>query len=187
MSPTRKALLAVASVTVLAERGPRGLTHRAVDAAAKLSAGAVNYHAPNRAALLTLALEEVFAADMATAAAHFSLEEWSHDSVVAAVVGFVTDMCSVDNRIRVIARHHLRGEAMNHPQLRATFDLQLAAFTTLVRDGMVAAKVEATTASAELFALSVDGLLLRQVMVGAQPLSERDVRAIADMIARRQS
>ena len=42
MERTRKDALAAAAVTVLADRGSRGLTHRAVDAAAGLKPGAVN-------------------------------------------------------------------------------------------------------------------------------------------------
>lgn len=177
--------MAAAAVAVLAEQGLRGLTHRAVDAAAGLRSGAVNYHAPNRTALLTMALEEVFVRDMETAAKHFSLEVWSQKAVVDAVVGFVTDMCSDSNRPRVIARHHLQGEALTHSTLRAAFDVQLAAFVQLVRDGFFAAGIESTTASAELFALSVDGILRRQVMIGTQPLDDSDVRALAEIVVSR--
>lgn len=183
MERTRKDELAAAAVTVLAEKGSRGLTHRAVDAAAGLKPGAVNYHAPSRTQLLTMALREVFLRDMDTATKHFSLEEWSHRAVVDAVVGFVTDMCSEANRARVIARHHLQGESLTHPELRDAFDVQLAAFVQLVRDGRAAAGAPPSTAAAELFAMSVDGLLRRQVMIGTRPLGAEDVRAIADMVA----
>lgn len=183
MELTRKDALAAAAVTVLAEKGPRGLTHRAVDAAAGLKPGAVNYHAPSRTDLLTLALREVFVRDLSTAADHFTLKEWSHRAVVDAVVAFVRDMCSAPNRARVIARHHLQGESLTHPQLRETFDGQLGAFVQLVHDGRAAAGVQSTTASAELFAMSVDGLLRRQVMIGTRPLSDEDVRAIAATVA----
>lgn len=183
MQRSRKAALAAAAVDVLARYGPRGLTHRAVDTAAGLSAGAVNYHAPSRERLLELALDEVFERDMETAARHFALESWSRAAVIDAVVGFVDDMCEGDNRRRVIARHHLQGEALTHVQLRSTFDVQLGAFVQLVRDGMTAAGVPATTATAELFALSVDGLLRRQIMTGAAPLPHGDVRVIAEIIA----
>lgn len=176
MERTRKDALAAAAVTVLADRGSRGLTHRAVDAAAGLKPGAVNYHAPSRTQLLNMALREVFVRDMETATKHFSLDHWTHRAVVDAVVGFVEDMCSEANRARVIARHHLQGESLTHPELRA-------AFVQLVRDGRAAAGAPPSTAAAELFAMSVDGLLRRQVMIGTQQLGAEDVRAIADVVA----
>lgn len=183
--PDRRALIARAAVAVLAERGPRGFTHRAVDQATGLGAGAVNYHAPDRATLLSLALEEVFRRDMAVAAAHFALDRWDLDAVVDAIVGFVSDMCSDDHRARVIARHHLLGEGLVRPEIKAVFDRQLAAFVALIVDKMTEAGYPATTASAELFAMSVDGLLTRQVVVGLEPLPPEELPRIAALIARR--
>ncbi|MEW9532154.1 TetR/AcrR family transcriptional regulator [Microbispora sp. NPDC049125] len=52
----RAALVADAAIGILAGRGMRGLTHRAVDEAAGLPAGSTSNHARTRAALLELAL-----------------------------------------------------------------------------------------------------------------------------------
>lgn len=181
----RRALIAQAAVAVLAERGPRGFTHRAVDHATGLGAGAVNYHAPDRATLLSLALEEVFRRDLAVAAEYFALDRWDLDSVVDAIVGFVEAMCSDRHRARVVARHHLLGEGLVRPEIKAVFDGQLAAFVALVVEKMTEAGYPATTASAELFAMSVDGLLTRQVIVGLEPLPREELPRIATLIARR--
>jgi AcrR family transcriptional regulator len=183
--PSRRLLIAEAAVRVLAERGPRGFTHRAVDEATGLGAGAVNYHAPNRATLLALALDEVFRRDLEVAARHFALQSWEHEAVVDALVGFVREMCSDAHRGRVMARHHLLGEGLVRPELKAAFDSQLGAFVALVAAKMAEAGYPATVASAELFAMSVDGLLSRQVVIGSEPLPDDEIPRIAEIIARR--
>ncbi|MGB6180593.1 MAG: TetR family transcriptional regulator [Rhodococcus sp. (in: high G+C Gram-positive bacteria)] len=182
----RRHIIAAAAVRVLADRGSRGFTHRAVDEATGLGAGAVNYHAPNRAALLSLALDEVFRRDLDVAARYFALDRWDHDVVVEALVGFVAEMCTGDNRERVAARHHLLGEGLVRPELKAAFDEQRGAFVALITQKMREADVPATVASAELFAMSVDGMLSRQVVVGMEPLPAAEIEAIADLIVSRR-
>lgn len=164
---------------MLADRGPRGFTHRAVDAEAGLGQGAVNYHAPSRSKLLSLALEEVFQRDLDTVVRHFALEDWSPASVVAALTGFVREMTSGENRQRVIARHHLRGEAMTNAEMREAFDTQQAQFLQAVTDGFAAAGNPIGTARAELFRMAVEGLMTRQVMYGQTPLPDDVVDEIA--------
>ncbi len=128
-----------AAVVVLAERGPRGFTHRAVDAQAGLGQGAVNYHAPSRSKLLSLALEEIFRRDLDTVVRHFALEDWKPRTVVTALTGFVSEMTSGENRFRIIARHHMRGESVTNPEVKAAFDEQQARFVETVIEGFAAA------------------------------------------------
>lgn len=183
-SGDRRSVIAEAAVRVLAERGPRGFTHRAVDEAVGLGAGAVNYHAPNRGALLSLALEEVFRGDLEVAVRHFSLTDWSEPHVVDAIVGFVTQMCDEPHRARVVARHHLLGEGLYRPELKVVFDGQRAAFVALVVHGLTASGRPATVASAELLAMSIDSLLARQVIIGTEPLAVEEITRIAQLITR---
>ncbi|MDV8006689.1 TetR family transcriptional regulator [Rhodococcus sp. IEGM 1318] len=52
MKPDRRALIAASSVTIIAEQGPRALTHRAVDQSLELPAGSTSYYFRTRKALL---------------------------------------------------------------------------------------------------------------------------------------
>ena len=179
---TRRDGIMAAAVVVLAEKGPRGFTHRAVDAQAGLGQGAVNYHAPSRSKLLSLALEEVFRRDVETVVRYFALEDWSPGTVVAALTGFVREMTTGDNRLRVVARHHLRGESMVSPDIKAAFDEQQARFVQTVMEGFAASGNPIGVARAELFRIAVDGLMSRQVLFGATPLSDEVVDEIAWLI-----
>ena len=58
-----------AAITVLADHGARGLTHRAVDQAAGLPPGTTSNYARTREALLTLTLTRIAELDLAEAAA----------------------------------------------------------------------------------------------------------------------
>lgn len=182
---SRRAAIMAAAVSVLAERGPRGLTHRAVDAAAGLSSGSVNYHAPTRARLLHLALEEVFRRDIDLAARHFDVAEWSRSRAAAAITGFVIEMSDATNRDRVIARHHLRAESMTDPDLRAAFDDQHAAFVTMIVTTFDKAGDTVSDARGELVRLGIDGMLQRQVMVGPEPLADDQIAEMARLLVGR--
>lgn len=59
MTSTRAQRIADAAIALLAERGLRGLTHRAVDEAAGLPPGSTSNHARTRAALLSAALDRL--------------------------------------------------------------------------------------------------------------------------------
>ncbi len=179
---SRRAAIMAAAVSVLAERGPRGLTHRAVDAAAGLSSGSVNYHAPTRARLLHLALEEVFRHDLDTATRHFDITDWSRPRAAVAITRFVTEMSDEENRDRVIARHHLRAESMTNPELRAAFDDQHAAFVTMIVQTFGIAGDPVSDARGELVRLGIDGMLQRQVMIGPAPLDDEQIAEMARLL-----
>jgi len=59
MSTPRAALIADTAIALIAERGLRGLTHRAVDEAAGLPSGSTSNLARTRAALLETALARI--------------------------------------------------------------------------------------------------------------------------------
>jgi len=119
---SRAAQIGDAAIAILAERGARGLTHRAVDSAAGLPPGTTSNYARTRAALVELALErmtELETADIAprmAAGPPASLDEFAslaagiiHHSITAA-------------RTRMLARYELALEATRRPELRAVYD-----------------------------------------------------------------
>jgi AcrR family transcriptional regulator len=61
----RLAVIGDAAIGLIAENGMRGLTHRAVDAAAGLPSGSTSYYASTRAALLELVMARMLELDQA--------------------------------------------------------------------------------------------------------------------------
>lgn len=183
-SAQRRAQIAEAALRVLGEHGPRGLTHRAVDAAARLPAGSVNYHAPTRQRLLDMATEELFAHDIRLATRTFQPSEPGPDAVdpvtelTEVAMHFVTESTAPQTRFRVFARHHLLAEARRNRELAAHFDTARTTFVHLVHRHLMSAEVNATPEAAELWVTLIDGLVHRQVFFPESALSAPRVRSL---------
>ncbi len=124
MSPstTRRDQLADAAITVIAEQGMRGLTHRSVDAAAGAPIGTTSNHARSRTAILLLAMRRITELD----AAEPSL--WPAGIAALEPAEMLAALSeSLHTRIerstpRLIARFELALEATRVPELRAEYD-----------------------------------------------------------------
>ncbi|XVQ84326.1 TetR/AcrR family transcriptional regulator [Microbispora siamensis] len=127
MSSQRAVVVANAAIAILAERGMRGLTHRAVDEAAGLSPGSTSNHARTRAALLELTLarlaereEAVFTAAMPP---DVGMPESAGDMARLAEFMARTMYAAITvHRETTIARYELALEASRRPELRKVYD-----------------------------------------------------------------
>ncbi|MBB4924659.1 TetR/AcrR family transcriptional regulator [Kitasatospora kifunensis] len=137
MSSPRAALIADTAIALIAERGLRGLTHRAVDEAAGLPAGSTSNHARTRAALLAAALDRIAereatalppgglgTADRAGGPAGGDPRELLAELLAAGVHQALTE-----GRTLTLARFELALEATRRPELRATYDRAGLRFT----------------------------------------------------------
>jgi DNA-binding transcriptional regulator YbjK len=108
----RRGAIADAAIHLVASRGLRGLTHRAVDAEAGLPPGSTSYYLRTRAALLTACVNRMLERDLTRAMelpAHLDLEE--------VLVGMVLNLVR-DRPDDLIARYELSLEATRQPELR---------------------------------------------------------------------
>lgn len=109
----RQAAIADAAIHLVATRGLRGLTHRAVDTEAGLPPGSTSYYLRTRAALLTACVNRMLERDFAGTAPGpppgMDLEEL----MVAMVLNLVRDRPD-----DLIARYELSLEASRQPELR---------------------------------------------------------------------
>ncbi len=120
--------MADAAIAILAERGMRGLTHRAVDEVAGLPPGSTSNHARTRAALLELTLarlaereEAVFAAAATQSAAVPPVVSPDADEM-ADLLARAVHAAVTEHRETTIARYELALEATRRPELRKTYD-----------------------------------------------------------------
>ncbi|CCQ17932.1 Regulatory protein TetR [Rhodococcus sp. AW25M09] len=181
----RRDEIATAAIEVLATKGFRGLTHRAVDAAAGLGPGSVNYHAPTRSRLLHLALGELFARDFEIAGATFGslvdTKPLGVDIVVARIADFIEAMTTGDAAKRVIARSIMLGEAQHDREVRELFDTQRSTFVTFTQWIVASLDSQDPQAVAETLVVMIEGLIQRQVLIGlplARPFVEQMLRTI---------
>jgi DNA-binding transcriptional regulator YbjK len=128
----RAELIADTAIRLLAERGMRGLTHRAVDEAAALPPGSTSNYARTRAALLEVALArlteletaqfaEIGAAGGAPGAESLAAESLGAESL-ADLMATVLHRQLTKGRTTTMARYELALEATRRPELRRVYD-----------------------------------------------------------------
>ncbi|MET7902964.1 TetR/AcrR family transcriptional regulator [Streptomyces sp. NPDC005355] len=125
---SRAELIADTALALLAERGMRGLTHRAVDEAAGLPLGSTSNHARTRAALLKAAVRRLAERE----AQVLTPDEMPHPGGgpeaplgpdgLADALALALHRSLTAQRDLLIARYELALEATRRPELREFYD-----------------------------------------------------------------
>ncbi|BBJ46069.1 hypothetical protein SSPO_087870 [Streptomyces antimycoticus] len=125
----RAELIADTALGLLAERGMRGLTHRAVDEAAGLPLGSTSNHARTRAALLKTAVRrlaqreaEVLTPDEMPRSAGAARNGADPVAELADALSLALHRSLTAQRDLLIARYELALEATRRPELREFYD-----------------------------------------------------------------
>jgi DNA-binding transcriptional regulator YbjK len=119
---TRADVLADAALELLAERGARGLTHRAVDEAAGLPPGSTSNHARTRAALLEAAVKRLAVREAAVLMPAELPDPAEGLDGLADALALVLHRQLTRHRALTVARYELALEATRRPELRAGYD-----------------------------------------------------------------
>lgn len=153
--PDRRSVIARAAISVVAERGVEGLTHRAVAAAADLPLGSTTYHFRSLDDLLAAAISE------AKAAADAELEAWVAElgpepDLAAALAALLLEWTTTQ-RDQAIVEYELYVAALRRPALREIaheWDRALRKLLERYTDGLTA-RIVATIA---------DGIVLQSLI-----------------------
>ena len=177
--PSRSDLVADTALAVLAERGMRGLTHRAVDEAAALPQGSTSNLARTRQALLELAVRRLADREARVLALHEMPDPAAGTGSLADALALAAHRALTNNRALTLARYELALEATRRPELRAFFDATGARFRdqlTALVTGMGSTDPARHTLSLIAWA---DGLMFSCVAgsFGADTPSLEEVRA----------
>src|SRR4051794_26059065 len=121
MNP-RVVLVADTAIALLAERGMRGLTHRAVDEAAALPPGTTSNHARTRAALLELTLARLVELENPDWGATGEPVPLPAADDIPRMMAATLHHAITERRPQTIARYELALEATRRPELRAVYD-----------------------------------------------------------------
>ena len=188
----RRTTILDGALTVLAEQGMRGLTHRAVDTAADLPLGSTSYYFRSRAALVAGCVRRLLERDLTdeVPAVEDALGTAGPD-VVAALARVLTAVgvrMATGERRRTLARYELSLAAVREPALRA--ELVAGGDTIRRRGAALLARAGATdpdTAADQVAAL-LDGLVYSALTRGPhdaealaawlRPALERMLRAL---------
>ncbi|WP_327191451.1 TetR/AcrR family transcriptional regulator [Streptomyces xinghaiensis] len=136
---SRPTLVADTAIGLLAERGLRGLTHRAVDEAAGLPQGSTSNLARTRAALLELAVRRLAERERAVLAPGEGGLPLSGglDGLADTLASALHRYLSGHRRL-LVARCELALEATRRPELRAVYDAQGRVFREMVEEMLTA-------------------------------------------------
>jgi DNA-binding transcriptional regulator YbjK len=154
------------ALTVLAERGARGLTHSAVDRRGGLPPGTTSNHFRTRDALLAGVLGHLAAREMAAVAAVAAAAPTARPTV-ASVVGEVAAMVEHllgPGREQTLARHAVFLEAAWRPELRAPLLAATAPFWAVLEQRLTALGASSPAAGARTLLACVDGVLVDQLI-----------------------
>ncbi|KPC78054.1 MULTISPECIES: TetR/AcrR family transcriptional regulator [Streptomyces] len=146
----RAALIADAALGLLAERGMRGLTHRAVDERAGLPQGSTSNHARTREALLEAAVRRLAELE-GQVLAPGELAASGGPEEMAAGLAHALHRYLTGSAELLVCRYELALEATRRPALRTFYDEAGRRF----REPLVALMAAAGSAEPERHALSV--------------------------------
>ncbi|MFJ4623441.1 TetR/AcrR family transcriptional regulator [Streptomyces sp. NPDC088812] len=176
---SRAELVADTALALLAERGMRGLTHRAVDEAGGLPQGSTSNLARTRQALLGLAVRRLAEREARVLALEEMPDPRGGRGALTEALALAVHRSLSHHRDLLVARYELALEATRRPELRTFYDAAGAVF----RDRLTALLTAAGSADPARHVLSLvawaDGLMFSCVAgsFGGRTPSPDEVRA----------
>ncbi|MFI6576862.1 TetR/AcrR family transcriptional regulator [Nocardiopsis sp. NPDC050513] len=179
----RVELIAATAVELIADRGLRGLTHRAVDEAAGLPPGSTSYHARTRLRLIETAL--TWLVDQEERDTMSLLSQIRADRAEAArLAARFLRVSATRDRKRSLARYELALEAGRNPELREIYDRLGERFRTMLDELFSGLGSATPRRHTRAFLAWIEGMLFDSLAgVGAAaPLGEEELRTIASVL-----
>ncbi|MDI3388088.1 TetR family transcriptional regulator [Streptomyces sp. B-S-A8] len=138
---SRAELIADTAIALLAERGMRGLTHRAVDEAAGLPQGSTSNHARTRLALLEATVRRQAEREAQSLMPAEAPDPADGAAALAGTLALALALhrALTEQRELTVSRYELALEATRRPELRAFYDQQGARFRTTIEAMLTAA------------------------------------------------
>ncbi|MHC3470733.1 TetR/AcrR family transcriptional regulator [Streptomyces sp. 7R007] len=171
MPDDRRTVLADTAITVLAEAGMRGLTHRAVDRAAGLPSGTTSAYYRTRQALLTALVTRLVALDQTELEDTGNRTTMPHsaEELAAAITAFIQQRLTGEGRRRSLARYACALESVHHPELREILRPRHNAGRQLVHDFLTAHGVPDPEARTVTLLTCIDGMVFDHLVNGGKP------------------
>lgn len=172
----RRDAIADAAIHLIATRGLRGLTHRAVDAEVGLPPGSTSYYLRTRQALLTACLDRLMVLDEAAMLPVTSERPAFGASIADELVGVVIAIAR-DRPESQVARYELAHEATRNPELWVVLDRHARRLRTALAQLLHHLGIPDAQQAAWPVAAMLDGVLRDRVAGLSGTLSEADYEA----------
>ncbi|MFE7590080.1 TetR/AcrR family transcriptional regulator [Kitasatospora sp. NPDC057512] len=168
--PDRRTVLADAAIGVLADLGVRGLTHRAVDAAAGLPVGTTSAYLRTRQALLTALVRRLVELDQGELhAMGEQVPVRSASELADGIAELTRRRLSGDGRRRSLARYACAVESVRDPELREILVPRENAGRAAVRAFLADQGVTDPDGRTATLLACVDGLVFEHLVGGGEP------------------
>jgi DNA-binding transcriptional regulator YbjK len=183
----RRAELLEAAVRLIGTRGMDAVTHRAVAAEAGVPAASTSYYFRSKGELIDEALRALAEGEIAR------LKE--RRQAVGALLGdlevlaeslaqWIEEQTTPQGSVAVLAQYHLQIEAARRPEARDILEAWKDGTDELAEAAMQAAGARDVQTAAILLIAALDGLRLRLLASGHDPLSGADLRHIINALLR---
>lgn len=178
----RRTLLLDAALELVGTEGMRGLTHRAVDAAAGLPPGSTSNHFRTREALLLGIVERFIVRERAMATGPHDEVDPTPDGVATALGRFVERALGPD-RMVTLARYAILVETAQHPELREGMASGADQVDTWTLDLITRAGSRSPDRDLGLLANYVTGLVLHELALPSPDLdAAARIRRVIDTL-----
>ncbi|MFC7358660.1 TetR/AcrR family transcriptional regulator [Nocardioides astragali] len=177
MELDRRRHIARTALHVLATAGGRGLTHRAVDAAAEVPPGSTSYYFRTRSALLSACLADLVEQDHAELDLMQPLLAAVDAEVLAEAVGDLVCHWLTAGRERHLARYELSLESLRRPDVAEVLRVGGRAIRARVADVLAGLGAPDARERADWLVACIDGIVYDR-LVGAN----RDLPVVRDDI-----
>ncbi|MER7766652.1 TetR family transcriptional regulator C-terminal domain-containing protein [Kitasatospora sp. NPDC096140] len=168
--PDRRTVLADAAIGVLADLGVRGLTHRAVDAAAGLPTGTTSAYLRTRQALLTALVRRLVELDQGELQVMGELVPVrSVEELVDGIAELMRRRLSGEGRRRSLARYACAVESVRDPELREILVPRENAGRAAVRAFLAERGVSDPDGRTATLLACIDGLVFDRLVGGGEP------------------
>lgn len=167
--PDRRTVLADAAIGVLADAGVRGLTHRAVDAAAGLPPGTTSAYLRTRQALLTALVRRLVELDQGELQAMGErVVIRSSDELVQGIAELMSHRLTGEGRRRSLARYACAVESVRDPELREILVPRENAGRAVVRAFLADQGVADPDGRTATLLACIDGLVFDRLVGGGE-------------------
>jgi TetR/AcrR family transcriptional regulator, regulator of biofilm formation and stress response len=177
----RRAELLDAAIRLIGSRGIDAITHRAVAAEAGVSPASTTYYFRSKDELIDEALRRVTEGEISRlrerrAALGGVLDDL--DVVVEGLAAWVEEQLTEEGRVRLLAQYHLQIESARRPEAREILEAWKDGTDELAETAMAGLGAADPVRAAILLVAAIDGLRLRLLASGHEPLAAEELRAV---------
>jgi DNA-binding transcriptional regulator YbjK len=177
----RRAELLDAAIHLIGAHGMDGVTHRAVAAAAGVPAASTSYYFRSKdelidEALRTLAAREVELLRRRREALGAAVADL--DATVEALAGWIEEQVTPEGSVAILAQYQLQLEAARRPEAREILAEWKVQTNELAETAMASLGARDVRTAAILLICAIDGLRLRLLASGHDPLEGQALRHV---------